>query len=484
MNNNRTKKKVNSASDLSKSILGVFSGKSCDSNVMNANEMHLSEKLFDNIIASDEYKKGIERGHYIGFLGHPEDPGCQEFQNACIVMTDMRLDDDGIINADFNLVNTPVGQIVKAFIDAGVQFGISIRGAGDVDGNGEVDPDTFIFRGFDLVAFPAYEDCIPVFQEIAASSDLEKQKKYKKICATVKKNIKEIHSAESLSLIKDQLTEDSEPYTEVYERLQEVCCSPEETTYCEEHSCDEDFKDHQIAALTEAYTDELNELSNVLCKLDELTRCCNQSQENYMCASKKIESMKRIHGQQIAALDTIIVSSDNKTKDVTDKYIKTSKQLNSIEEELKRIKKVNLNYHQKILSSENILKQKNKEIENLNSKLRETVTASKELKVRSSNYDVKLTSLNQKVQAAEEMIFNYQHAYADVYANALGKSISNLYVTSSTKPQELRTMILGGTSTANIPAKPDYSDPEGIEYFGEEVEVAEDDTNPNGIISL
>ena len=73
------------------SILGTFSGKSCDSNVFNNNDMHLGRKLFENVIASQEYKDGIKRGHYIGFLGHPEDPGCQDFRNACIVMTSMML---------------------------------------------------------------------------------------------------------------------------------------------------------------------------------------------------------------------------------------------------------------------------------------------------------------------------------------------------------------------------------------------------------
>ena len=93
-------------------------------------------------------KHFIELGHYIGFLGHPEDPGCQEFKDACIVMKEGHVDPDGQVYGKFDLVNTPVGRIVKALIDAGVQFGISVRGAGDVASDGYVDPDTFIFRGF------------------------------------------------------------------------------------------------------------------------------------------------------------------------------------------------------------------------------------------------------------------------------------------------------------------------------------------------
>ena len=47
----------------------------------------------------------------------------------------------------FDLIDTPVGRIVKTFQDAGVTFGISVRGAGDIINN-SVDPDTFVFIVF------------------------------------------------------------------------------------------------------------------------------------------------------------------------------------------------------------------------------------------------------------------------------------------------------------------------------------------------
>ena len=166
-------------------ILGQFTGKCCDANVVNNNDMHLGTELFQNLIASDEFKTALKNRHYIGFAGHPADPGCQEFKDACIVMTDMKLLDDGTVEGVFDLIDTPVGRIIKTFIDAGVTFGISIRGAGDVASDGEVDPDTFVFRGFDLVTFPAYDDCIPEFREIAASTDVDKKRKFKKVYSAV-----------------------------------------------------------------------------------------------------------------------------------------------------------------------------------------------------------------------------------------------------------------------------------------------------------
>lgn len=440
-------------------ILGKFSGKSCDSNVFNNNDMHLGRELFENVIASDEYKDAIKRGHYIGYLGHPKDPACQEFQNACIVMTDMTIADNGDINADFNLVDTPVGRIVKAFIDAGVKFGISIRGAGDVAGDGEVDPDTFIFRGFDLVAFPAYNDCVPEFQAIAASKDVDKQKKYKKVCAAVQTNLNSITSCEALEVIKDQLVEGSEPYVQVSERLEELT-TPEVVVEPVEVS----VHDEQVNALVTMYSEALGtieQLEGENARLEEAVQTVNTS---YLEASKKIKSMSRIHASQLASLDDAVTAAEKKAKVSEARYVNASKRIQQLTARVNDVEKLNLNYSQKIQSSKSLLSQKDKEIERLNSQLRETVTASRELRTNASNCDARVNELESRVQAAEEMIFAYQQAYANMFANALGKKVSNLSVTASTSPEDLRKSILGSTSTANIPVKPDYSD----EYFDED----------------
>ena len=421
--------------------------------------MHLGRELFENVIASDEYKDAIARGHYIGYLGHPEDPACQDFQNACIVMTAMNIEENGDIHADFNLVDTPVGRIVKAFIDAGVKFGISIRGAGDVAGDGEVDPETFIFRGYDLVAFPAYNDCIPEFQAIAASKDVDKQKKYKKVCAAVQTNLSSITSCEALEVIKDQLVEGSEPYIQVTERLEELAV-PEEV----EEPIEVSVHDEQVDALVTMYSEALGtieQLESENARLEEAVQTVNTS---YLEACKKIKSMSKIHASQIASLDDAVVAAEKRAEAEHKNYVSAHKRIQQLTAKVSDVEKMNLNYSQKIQSSTSLLSQKDKEIERLRSQLRETVTASKELRTNASNCDARVNELETKLQAAEEMIFAYQQAYANMFANALGKNVSNLSVTASTSPEDLRKSMLGSTSTANVPAKPDYS----FEYFDDE----------------
>ena len=75
-------------------ILGTYTGKCCDAAVVNNNEMKLNRELFEKLLASDEYKDAMEHRYYIGFLGHPEDPNCQDFKNGCIIMTSMEIKDN------------------------------------------------------------------------------------------------------------------------------------------------------------------------------------------------------------------------------------------------------------------------------------------------------------------------------------------------------------------------------------------------------
>ena len=122
-------------------------------------------------------------------------------------------------------------------------------------------------------------------------------------------------------------------------------------------------------------------------------------------------------------------------------------QANSISE---RLKENNLKYNQKIQSNSVLIAQKDSTIDDLKSQLSETVTASKRLEKKSSDLDAEKESLLSRVTAAEKLVLEYQQAYADMYANALGVHLDNLPITASTSVQSLKEMISAGTSTSNM----------------------------------
>lgn len=437
-------------------VIGTFTGKCCQGNVENNNQMTLPTELFQKLFESDEYKTAIKNRYYLGYLGHPEDPGCMDYEHACITMTECHVDDNGEVYGTFDLIDTPVGRIVKAFIDAGVTFGISIRGAGDVDGAGNVDPDTFVFRGFDLVTFPAYDDAVPVFREIAASSDLDKQVKFKKVCAAIEHNLSDINSCEAIDVIKEQFNTNSKEYAKLEKREAEITNSEDVVA---------SLTEQQLAGMTNLYLDQVEANRQLLEKLDKVTAATIRKDAD---TERRIKSIERITAAQVTNLKQRLSSTENSNRTL----VAASARL---KEENKSLSESNLIYCHKIEANSDTICQKDSTISSLKAKLGETVTASKVVEKRASNLDVKVERMKAKVEAAEQMVFEYQKAYANLYANALGVSLKDIPVTANTSVEELGKIISGATSTSNIGVAP-CLDTEIVEVIDEDEE--------DGIVSV
>ena len=436
--------------------------------------MKLDRELFEKLIDSDEYKDAMEHRYYIGFLGHPEDPNCQDFKDGCIVMTSMEIKPNDEIYGTFDLIDTPVGRVVKSFIDAGVQFGISIRGAGDVDANGNVDPDTFIFRGFDLVAFPAYNDAVPDFIEIAATSD----PKYKKIKAAIDTNLEYITSSTAIEEIQANLNPHSAEYKKLEARKQDIGVNPDEEM---PDSDMEEITARKLEAMTDMYMEEC-ERNKAL----EATLASTRADLRRITASyeRQIKSLKRITASQnhlmtdrlqsVTESHNRVVSASRSTKSELRKVLASNEALkrenSEIVKELEQVKNNNLIYKQKIECSSADIKDRDATISGLRKELDKTVVAStnakrdasnrdeevKQLKSEISSYDKTISDLESRIVANEEMLHQYQQAYADFYATAIGTSVSGLPVTASTSVRELENLIKGATNTSGLGVMPGY----------------------------
>lgn len=493
---------------MANSVLGQFRGKACDTNVFNNNDMHLGTEVFKKLIASEDYKRAMKNRHYIGFLGHPENPDCQDYEHACIVMTDQKLLNNGEVEGAFDLIDTPVGRVVKAFIDAGVKFGISIRGVGEVDGQGEVDPDEFIFRGYDLVTFPAYDDCIPEFKAIAASTDVNKKAQYKKICAAIDTNLKDITSSQALEVIKEQLPESDPEYAKVQARIDEINSSTDTEIIAS-------VNEQKIEAMTQLYLTAAEKVRNLevelaTCKSHnrEISVECNslkhkQSKldkivaDQIVTANRKTQKALRqadTSAKRLKAVKASLTAVKANLAETEDKLAESEKNLKQTvvantklrekidaftvqkrddRESINASKNLNLKYQRKIENSSKLLSERDDEIAKLTDRVNETVTASSALERENK----KLTA---KVEAAEDLIYAYQQAYANLYANALGVHLTGLPVTASTSVEELKQMITAGTSTANIAARPSYntdliSDEDEEDEEGEYIHGDDDD---------
>lgn len=441
--NVKNAKPINAASS-SSPILGTYEGEALDTNITNNNGLDITSEVIEAVLESEDYAVGIENGWFIGFLGHPEDPNCMDFKDGCIVLTDMELNSDGKVHASFNLLDTPVGRVVKTLQDAGVKFGISIRGAGDIIDQ-SVDPDTFVFRGYDLVSFPAYPNSIPTFTEIAASTNIETQKKYKAVCAAVRNNLSSITSASTIDVIQSQFAPQSEEYAMMNRRKAEI-------ENCQDDNLD--ISDQKIEAMTQLYLDTLQNVSVLASQLESM------KQRNAAISSasrRKISALKRITASQLhdalSGLDSVTASCDE------------LKHKNAILcAQLADQKEANLIYKQKVENSTNELKKKNKIIASLQSELRETVTASSKIKASASNLGVTNDELQNELLVCKKQLGDFQNAYASMYAAALGVDLAPMSIKSSTSVDELQDIVAGATNTINMPSavtvEPVYLDDE------------------------
>jgi hypothetical protein len=404
----------------------------------------------------------------------------------------MELKDNDEVYGDFDLIDTPVGRVVKTFTDAGVKFGISIRGAGDVDAEGNVDPDSFIFRGFDLVAFPAYNDAVPEFIEIAAASD----PKYKKIKAAIETNLPYITSVSAIEEIQATLNPHSAEYKKLEARKQDIGVQNEEPI---DEVSDEDLEEitaKKLRCMTDMYIEECERNKEL-----EATLAATQSELKKVTASyeRKIKSLKRITASQ----NTLMQERLDKITANRGCVIKANAQLrgalqdemaekSEIISELEAVKSDNLIYKQKIECSSADIKDRDATISGLRKELDKTVVASTNAKRDASNRDEEvkqlrsmvssskrtISDLESRIVACEEMLYSYQQAYADFYATALGTSVSELPVTASTTVSELKNLIQGATNTSNFGAVFNY-DIEEDDFIGTPVDVVdgEDDNN-------
>lgn len=428
----KSKKSVMSDGNaITPAILGTFEGECADSNITNLNGLDITRPVWETVFSSDEYKKGIELGHYIGFLGHPEDPNCMDFEHACIVMTEGHIDDDGKIQGKFNLIDTPVGRIVKTFTDAGVKFGISVRGAGDIMDN-SVDPDTFVFRGFDLVSFPAYPDSIPTFTEIAASTDLEKQKKYKAVCAAVNDNIDSLNSVESIEILQSQFAKQSDEYKNLQERKEEISGCDDE---------DEDIENCRLLGMTNLYLESVQANKKLLSENNDLKDRVKQSIEESNKLQRKLKSVQRIYSSKVVNL-TSDMKRLKSSRDAIMSSVRSDKAtIDKLNRDIQSLKRDNLKYKQKIDAASNDIKQKDSIISSLRTEINETVRDSSANEAKTSNLDAVNRRLKSEISACQELLAEYQDAYADLYANAVGVHLDNMKVTASTSVSDIRNMI-------------------------------------------
>ena len=131
----------------------VVEGILATAEVKNGNGRYYSRQLWEREL--DKYKELINERRALGELDHPES-SVVNLKNVSHVVTDFNWDGDNVIGK-IEILPTPSGNILKELIKAGVTVGVSSRGMGSLEQNGNVMEvqDDFELLCWDFVSTPS-----------------------------------------------------------------------------------------------------------------------------------------------------------------------------------------------------------------------------------------------------------------------------------------------------------------------------------------
>ena len=132
---------------------GIF----MQSNIRNRNNRNYPLEEISKAI-TDSKQKILESNGIMGELDHPQSLTIN-LDRVSHVITDLWMNGNNAYGKAKIIESTPMGQIAKALIEAGVKLGVSSRGAGNVNESGMVTG--FNFITVDIVATPSAQNAYP-----------------------------------------------------------------------------------------------------------------------------------------------------------------------------------------------------------------------------------------------------------------------------------------------------------------------------------
>jgi hypothetical protein len=133
------------------------------SDIENANKRKYKKKIWERLVGdpnSPVQRAMKEGGGLVGHLEHPAD-GRMDGAKGAIVTRSLKLREDGVVWGRSELLDTPHGLILQEYTKKKIRWGVSSRGNGSVDDNGNVGVDDYMLETFDAVMKPSTPGAYP-----------------------------------------------------------------------------------------------------------------------------------------------------------------------------------------------------------------------------------------------------------------------------------------------------------------------------------
>ena len=131
----------------------VVEGVLATAEIKNGNGRYYSKDLWQREI--DKYNELVKENRAVGELDHPES-SVVNLKNVSHNIKDMWWDGDNVVGK-IEILPTPSGNILKALLNSGITCGVSSRGMGSLEQNGEIMEvqDDFELLCWDFVSQPS-----------------------------------------------------------------------------------------------------------------------------------------------------------------------------------------------------------------------------------------------------------------------------------------------------------------------------------------
>lgn len=416
--------KLNENAKPRKGCLGRLEGICADFKNPTRNGRLYPLKLWKNVFDDPIFKESLNSKTLLGELDHPEDRLEVLAGEACIVMTDYRIDEDaGVIYAGFDILDTPRGKILKTLLDYGCVMGVSSRGQGDISNTADgevVDEDTYDFACFDVVTTPAVEK--------ARQNVVESVKKTRCFVESIKRQITEAETIGDLNAIKRVVTlTQSAESDSLLESIQNKCDSIKEGKTITSNSDELQTNTTSNTVINESVkqVDDVNATKTKDTE-DVSAKTISEHRELFSCLNdmrKQISAYKHREKRLVKVIEC--KDSQIKNLESLNEQLKSVRYANSkLKGQVEKLKSLNdrqtTDFKESVSNKNRQLTTLNNRIDSLNSSLNEQVEKTDVTKKRLNTITEQLNSSKNSIQKLQREISAKEHSI-----NKLETSISD-----------------------------------------------------------
>ena len=152
--------RIDEAKNTKKGVLASYQATFMEFNKVNENNRIYPSEIGKNRILTEKVQQAMKENKLLGEINHPKDRFDVDYEKVAINTTSLYYDESSdSIKGTFDILDTPMGRILKTLVDYGTHISLSARAMGksrNVKGVDEILEDTYVFKTFDAVTDPGF----------------------------------------------------------------------------------------------------------------------------------------------------------------------------------------------------------------------------------------------------------------------------------------------------------------------------------------